>query len=283
MEEYPSLYTMTSPPPSSISDLRNLILSHPIIDNHAHNLLRSSHSTAAPLESITTEASGAALDDVSYSLAHQRAVKQLARWIGCDPDWQAVKVKRATLDELEWTKKCFAGTQCVLMDDGLDEDSVEDFSWHDQFTPDRTRRIVRIEKVAEKTLQRYCSEIPEDPKDLSRVGPELFNSWATEFSAVVGAALKDPNVVGFKSVVCYRTGLDILPEEPEPGPLLDAFIAVLRRVRNNKKYRIKEKVFNDFLVREISRFIGEHQDKKPLQLHTGLGDNDINLLKANPA
>lgn len=280
---HPSVYTMSPPPPTSISDLRKLILSHPVIDNHAHNLLRSFHSAAYPLETITTEASAAALDDVPHSLAHHRAVKQLARWVGCDPDWDTIKAKRATLDELDWAKKCFAGTQCVLMDDGLDEDTVESLSWHDQLTPDRTRRIVRIEKVAETLLKKYCNELSEDSDNVSESGPDIFNKWATEFSSVMRAALKDPNVAGFKSIVCYRTGLDIALEEPLGGPFMEAFIAILRRIRKNPKYRIKEKIFNDFLVREISRFIGEHPDKKPLQFHTGLGDNDLNLLKANPA
>lgn len=262
----------------SITDLRNLILTHPVIDNHAHNLLRSSYLAAYPLESITSEAADAALDHVPHTLAHLRAVKQLAHWMGCDPDWQAVKAKRATLDQLEWTRTCLAGTQCLLMDDGLDEETVEHFSWHDQFTPDRTRRIVRIEKVAETVLQKYRTELPGEA-DLA----ELFNKWAAEFAAVMRAALRDPDVAGFKSVVCYRTGLDVVLEEPMGVPLLEAFVAILRGVRNNCKYRIREKVFNDFLVRETSRFIGECSEKKPLQFHTGLGDNDLNLLKANPA
>lgn len=274
---------MSLPAVSSISDLQNLILSHPVIDNHAHNLLRSSHSTTAPLEAITTEASGSALDNVQHTLSHHRAVKQLANWLGCKPEWQAVKAKRATLDELEWTKKCFAGTQCILMDDGLDEDSVEPLSWHDQFTTSGTRRIVRIEKVAETILQKHCSELPEDTKDLSSIGPEIFNKWATEFAAVMRAALNDPKVAGFKSVVCYRSGLDISPEETLAGPLMDSFAAVLRKARCGNGFKIREKIFNDFLVREISRSISQHPEKKPLQFHTGLGDNDINLIKSNPA
>ncbi|KAH0604601.1 uncharacterized protein H6S33_006269 [Morchella sextelata] len=277
---------MTQSPPTSISDLQTLILTQPLIDNHAHNLLRSTHTSAAPLESITTEASGPALHDTLHTLSHHRAVKQLSTWLGCDPTWAAVKTHRATLDENEWAKKCFAGTQCILMDDGLDEDSVEPFAWHDQFTPSGTRRIVRIEKVAETILQKYCGELPEDPKEISSVGPEIFNKWATEFAAVMRAALNDPKVAGFKSVVCYRSGLDISPEETQAGPLMDAFAAVLRKARcaaGSGGFRIREKVFNDFLVREISRSITQHEEKKPLQFHTGLGDNDINLLKANPA
>lgn len=164
------------------------------------------------------------------------------------------------------------------MDDGLDGEAVEDFSWHDRFTPDRTRRIVRIEKVAETVLQGYRDELPEDT-DLA----ELFNRWSAEFATVMRAALNDPNVAGFKSVVCYRTGLDVVLKEPMGVPLLEAFLAILRGVRNNHKYKIKEKVFNDFLVRETSRFIGEYPEKKPLQFHTGLGDNDLDLLKSNPA
>lgn len=42
------------------------------------------------------------------------------------------------------------GIQCLLLDDGLDSDGIaEPFDWHDRFTPAKSKRIVRIEWLAQ--------------------------------------------------------------------------------------------------------------------------------------
>jgi predicted TIM-barrel fold metal-dependent hydrolase len=49
---------------------------------------------------------------------------------------------------------------------------------------------------------------------------------------------------------------------------------------------VEDKPLNDWLVRQtlnLLRSAKATQPNKPLQLHTGLGDNDINLLRSNPA
>jgi predicted TIM-barrel fold metal-dependent hydrolase len=53
-------------------------------------------------------------------------------------------------------------------------------------------------------------------------------------------------------------------------------------------YRIEKKPLNDYLVLRTLEILSDglpHSDSlaKPFQLHTGLGDNDINLLESNPA
>ena len=40
---------------------------------------------------------------------------------------------------------------------------------------------------------------------------DVFGAFRDAFGIAVQQAIDDPEVVGFKSVICYRTGLDIAP------------------------------------------------------------------------
>ena len=54
-------------------------------------------------------------------------------------------------------------------------------------------------------------------------------------------------------------------------------------VNGNKTgdWRLASKPLNDMIVNIAVQISGEYG--KPIQFHTGLGDNDIRLIKANPA
>ncbi|CAZ79317.1 unnamed protein product [Tuber melanosporum] len=269
-------------PPTTIAELRGLINTHPIIDNHAHNLLRDVDSTSSPLESIVSEASGLALSDATRTLAHARAVTQLSGLLGCAPTWEAIKDKRRTIDYEAWAKKCLSGTQCLLIDDGLDGEGVHPYDWHDRYASSPSKRLVRVETLAEQTLREFAPEFQEDESNNSREA-ELFNRWSERFSGLINAAVQDPVVAGFKSIICYRSGLDIAGETTG-GLLLEAVKNALRGSRRDGgRYKIRDKILGDFLVCEVARIIAKSGSWKPFQFHTGLGDNDLNIRKANPA
>ncbi|CUS14679.1 unnamed protein product [Tuber aestivum] len=276
--------------PTTISELQDLINSHPIIDNHAHNLLRDAVSSSSPLESIVTEASGLALNDAARTLAHARAVTQLSGLLGCAPTWEAIKDKRRTIDYEAWARKCLSGTQCLLIDDGLDAEGVHPYDWHDRYTSSPSKRLVRVETLAEQALRKFAPDFKEGENGNPLEGDfdygaeaELFNRWAERFAGLINAAVQDPAVAGFKSIICYRSGLDIA-SETTGGLLLDALKKALRGARRDGgRYKIRDKILGDFLVCEVARIITKSGSWKPLQFHTGLGDNDLSIRKANPA
>src|SRR5580704_15417642 len=108
-----------------MDSLINAIRKTPIIDHHAHNLLLPSDTTQSFL-SITSEARQGALRHVKSTLAHIRAVKQLAEVLGCNPSFEAVKSQiEEKRDGDAWPRTCFSGIECVLFDDGLDGDGGE--------------------------------------------------------------------------------------------------------------------------------------------------------------
>jgi hypothetical protein len=132
-------------------------LTQPAIDNHAHPLLRAEMRHKIPFEGVVSEAEGKALlEDAPQTLACFRATKQLARLYGLEDDnvtWEYIKGHRATLNYTELCKLCFkeSGIECILIDDGLTgtESLAEEYKWHDKFISGKTKRIVRIEVVAE--------------------------------------------------------------------------------------------------------------------------------------
>lgn len=132
--------------------LQKAAFSFPIIDNHAHNILRETQSSTIALDGLTSEASGDALQDATKSVAAFRAINQLAQLYNCEPTLEAVKKARSALPYEELCQKNMkpTGIAMLLLDDGMDkiEELCHDYKWHDRLTKTPTKRIVRIETLA---------------------------------------------------------------------------------------------------------------------------------------
>ncbi|KHO00415.1 developmental protein FluG [Metarhizium album ARSEF 1941] len=263
--------------------LRRCIQSTPIIDNHAHPLLQHSHADKYPLLTIVTEAHGDALDSSRTSLAHIRAVKQLSEQLGCAATWDAVESaikQERRRDYAGWTRRCLAGIECVLVDDGLDdEDAVESYTYFDQFAPSPSKRIVRIEQAAARLIENACISQPSPA--------QAFDLAIANFEAELRNAISDAEVVGFKSVICYRTGLDIASKASElEARSTFADIYTQRQAADAQSFtRLHHRALNEFLVHRLAQLIRDCSSthKKPIQFHTGLGDNDLTLTRSSPA
>ncbi|KAK3071016.1 hypothetical protein LTR53_009412 [Teratosphaeriaceae sp. CCFEE 6253] len=287
-----------TPPPTSLDELRQVIRTCPVIDNHGHNLLRPAPLKAADLLTVTTEAHGAALAATPTSLAHLRAVRQLKTLYGlpADADWPALVGKRAELLERDpdaLIRKCLQGTQTILIDDGLDGGGdVERYDWHDQYTISPCKRILRIETLAAGLLSTMHQQghlpvgVAVADEEACGVG---WVAFITAFEQAIVAALQDDEVVGFKSVICYRTGLDV-----QVGRDIDVSAHGLRSFTRHylpecvaRGFRVQAKGMNDALVVSTCKLIAAAHEQtgraKPLQFHTGLGDNDMSLMDARPA
>lgn len=118
-----------------MASLKEAIQNIPIIDHHAHNLLLPNELSAHPSLSITTEAAGGALLHTKSSLAHIRAVKQLSDILSCEETWESVESRleeERSKPDHAWARKCFEGIETALIDDGLDDEIVHPFAWHDR-------------------------------------------------------------------------------------------------------------------------------------------------------
>lgn len=265
-----------------MDELIKAIHTTPIIDNHAHPLLTPAFQGKYPLLAITTEAHGDAMNVTKSSLSHIRAVKQLSSILSCPNNWEAV-VSAIEKEKLKpddaWMKRCFQGIETLLVDDGLDgKEEVFDYEWHDRLVRGECKRIVRIEKVAEELIEELLT-------DEGITLQTSVHKFVQRFTGVIKNAILDPEVVGFKSVICYRAGLDVPEASPEEFVLEFKDLFSTLKARGVTKFkRIDRPIINWSLVNFTADFIQECGEwKKPFQFHTGLGDNDITLTRSSPA
>ena len=230
-------------------------------------------------------------------------MKQLAQLYGCSEskgDIKAARYEWIRRDYEGLIKTCLEGTHAIMMDDGLNKDVVHPYRWHQQFVP-QVSRIVRIEAVAAELLEQLALVAgllrPGIDADWERDQTEaFFIRFNGQFRNQIRALANDPDVRGFKSVICYRTGLDITlasqkafrPQQSlTESDLLTSFHEFLQQAIRSNNYRVQRKAFNDYLVVAVCDVLDKRArsegDSLPFQFHTGLGDSDINLVAANPA
>lgn len=281
-------------PRPTIEQLRHVANNFPLIDNHAHNLILSKFADTIPFETISTEAQGRALRDTFKSLSHLRAAKQLRQLYECgeDADWEDIleqRVEWLRTDPERLHQRCFEGVHALLIDDGLaGADKVHSYTYHDKFTKAPTKRIIRIETVAESLMEGIIRDAVEDDVIRPKFMTDTWLSFTEDFERLIMEAIGDDDVAGFKSVICYRSGLDIEPDYELAARAVGLpFEKYVKSCIRKRKYRIERKALNDYLVLRTLEILSEGASSdvlsKPLQLHTGLGDNDINLLESNPA
>ncbi|KAF9701133.1 hypothetical protein EKO04_000720 [Ascochyta lentis] len=285
----------TSPPEPTIEQLRHVALNFPIIDNHAHNLILPTHADSIPFESITSEAQGRALRDTFKSLAHLRAAKQLRELYELDDkaNWDDILEQREEWlrsDPERFTQRCFEGVSALLIDDSLaGPGKVHPYDWHDRYTDAPCKRIVRIETVAERLMEAIVKDAEEDDLGKSSFYTETWVSFMDDFEREIQEAIDNPEVVGFKTVICYRTGLDIEEDYERAAKAVGyPFERYVKSCVRKRSFRIERKPLNDYLVLRTLEILSDGLSRsesfsKPLQLHTGLGDNDIDLSLSNPA
>lgn len=127
---------------------------------------------------------------------------------------------------------------------------------------------------------------------------ELFAAFEDLFLARLREEAGDPDVVAFKSAICYRTGLAI-----DPAVVREAAIQSLGSVRTShgpsKPVRLQHKSLNDWIVVKTAEVAAQatipgtniifeairlfDAQSLAVQFHTGLGDNDLQLSLATPS
>lgn len=111
-----------------------------------------------------------------------------------------------------------------------------------------------------KALFKSILTNPLAEKDSLELFSELFRKFQSEFYSSLTASALDPCVVGFKSVACYRTGLDILIFSPIPQ-VVEGLGNIFKAYQSSgqDEIRIADKGFNDFVVRSTLAIAGTYK------------------------
>ncbi len=233
----------------------------PLVDQHAHNILKPEIAANYPYSAAFTEGYEPEIVNhhAKHTLFYRRSLREIANLLDCEPEETAILVQRESLGIENLTKLCFesANLEAIYLDDGFQPETIFPISWHQQFT--KINRILRLEVLAEHLITQT----------------EDFETFLANFHSEL-----DPppvGVVGFKSIACYRTGLDIQPVELEVAA---AHFDDIKKQQTNQPLRLANKPLIDFLLQQALLIAAKY--RLPIQLHTGFGDPDLDLRLANP-
>src|SRR3990172_13318633 len=233
----------------------------PIIDNHCHPLLENEDSIEDRFSSFFTEGR----NNNSYvkdSMLYLHAIKDLAFLFDCDETIEAVLENRRKFSRNSYIQTLIkdAKLDTLLMDTGYPQDALG-MDQLKELIPCKIKKILRVEPVIENLLVR-CS---------------TFEQLEAEYLNVINSEAQTRDVVALKSIIAYRSGLEIKDVRME-----DAIreFQYLKLSNKSNKIKLKSKPLLDYFIKLGLRISSEHN--LPFQIHTGFGDPDLNLLEGNP-
>jgi predicted TIM-barrel fold metal-dependent hydrolase len=229
-----------------------------LVDHHVHGALRTT-PPRSEWESFVTEGPRAptvgSIFDSQVGLAIRRWCAPL---LDLEPHASAEGywARRSELGESEVTRRLLepTGVDTWLVETGFQGDAV--LSPHEMAAvTGNAREVVRLETVAEGLLR---------------------ETGAAGFHAAYGPALAraTEGAVATKSVLAYRHGFDVEPERPSVAEVTQAADRTLAADAENSR------IADPVLLRHLQWCAIDRG--LPLQIHSGYGDPDLDLHRANP-
>jgi hypothetical protein len=194
--------------------------------------------------------------------ALKKRIKDIAGYLGTEPTLEAVVAERE-----KRRKADFSGYVAGMLDDqaikGLGVDNalgtLEDVDTFNESYPGFIKKVFRLTTLVRDLLESSTS----------------FDALVADYDAAMTNAVRDHGVVAFKSIIAYRTGLNI--EVVSEG---DASAAFARRKDEPTWYGYRVKELRDFLIRRA--VLNSIKLDTMVMIHTGLGDSDIVAKECSP-
>ncbi len=238
----------------------------PIIDHHAHPLLNASEPLSLErFQGFFTESPDPVVKsrDVPHTLMWQWGIRELAGYLGCAPTPEAVLAARNARPLSELANGMWRDQNCeaLLLDYG--------FRSAENYTPEALRAMLRPRVEMVLRLETFAQELI--------LRQHTFTQFLDAFVAGVEGA-RESGHVGLKSIIAYRTGLDIAWATREEAAR--TFGEVKDLADRQGHIRLESKPLCDFLV--LTALEIAERLEMPVQFHTGFGDTDVDLRTANP-
>jgi len=237
----------------------------PIIDHHAHSLLRTPPSSPQEWQGFFTESREPELvkQHAHNLLVYRYATRALAGLIGCEPTAQAVLAERDRMGLPAWSSLMIreANISEMLIDYGFKSSSNYSPEELKGLLPCRLKPILRLETLAQELIMKY------------NTFDQVLEAFRSEIEAAPGQGY-----VSLKSIIAYRTGL-VIREWTESEKRL-AFNQVKEKACAEGAIFLVSPPLNDTFV--LHTLEVAERLRLPVQFHTGFGDSDQDMLLSNP-
>jgi uncharacterized protein len=255
----------------------------PITDVHCHPFTRKEALTAEAFTEVTAfgggspeylREGGVTVDDAVLAWLQQakrdtiyfrHMIHRLAEFFNCDPDVEQIVTARnqaiAVQGYQTYTRHVFdsAGIKTLVVDFGnpLPQVPVEEF-----------RADVGVEVVPIFRIEVLIAELLSED-----IG---WAEFIRRYDDSLAAALTTGGYRGLKSIIAYRTGLDISPASRG----LDQGRMALEGYRRGRSQGDIKKLRDTLFCRALDLCI---EYDVPMQVHTGMGDWEVQLAQCRPA
>jgi len=245
----------------------------PLLDTHCHLFdLEYQDRDLSEVFSLSLECPPP--EQRHQTLLYRWFIKELAAFLGCSPTEEqvaAVRTERMKFDYAAYVRDLFtqANIRGLLVDVGYKPAAVSVEAFYELLCTNRPCLPVAVkvetfhELAAVQVKYLYRIETTLDKLWEERVS---FHTALEIFDDALQEAIERPHFIGLKSIIGYRTGLAVekLSED-------EARLAYLGG---------REKAVRDFFLYRALDFC--RKDDFPMQLHTGFGESNNNLLLNNP-
>jgi len=251
----------------------------PVVDVHCHPFLKHDNLTASQFLNLVAfpgagvdflvgggvpvETAASEVERVRQDTVYVRyLIHQLAAFFDCEPALEQIveQRNRASQEDFHgYVKRLYDACNLTTMvtDFGYPKPPL-DVAQFKANTPIEVIPLYRIETFIDAWLD----------KDVS------WDEFSRRYEETISNALDHEGYLGLKSIIAYRTGLDVSPLSRTPDQGLQAWAAIRRGVGNYKQLR-------DHLLCRALELCQEYN--VPMQIHTGMGDYEVNLMECRPA
>ncbi len=229
----------------------------PVLDDHCHLFATEyeAHDISTLLNMSLNEMP---VSDLRQTMVFRKYLRELRSLLqlpgGSETEVLGERTRRMESDFQGWIRTLFldSGIQSMLIDLGY-KPAHQDLETFERQVPAKIHYLFRAESVLDDLWKRFQN------RELGLTEVE------TLFESALDENLGRPDIVGFKTIIGYRTGLEVQPVERS-------------RIINEAP---KEKQFRDYFFLKLLEKISE--SGLPLQIHAAFGESNIDIPKNSPA
>jgi|SRR6266487_1068832 len=238
----------------------------PVVDNHCHPILLQQHMDVLQFRSYFSEAThpSFAQKHLPNTIYYLWLLRQMASIYGSSRAEEAVIAARSrqSADTLLRSLIQAANIDTLILD-------VAHPAPDECYSPERISQVGQCRTVSLLRLETLMQRLVAGHND--------FDEMVERFSLEV-SDIRAKGYCGLKSIVAYRTGLDIA--EWSKDDAVSSFAEARIEAATKGQLRIAHKPLIDYLLHIAFAKAAEQQI--PIQFHTGYGDGDLDMRLANP-
>jgi predicted TIM-barrel fold metal-dependent hydrolase len=252
------------------ADLFDQLNALPVFDHHCHNwrIMDKPFDTDGYRMMFTEAVDSRAATGIPDTIYYRWTIRELAARFDCEPSEAAVLDARATLghDAVAGLLMAEANVSEAILDFGYAGRGANNYdvaAMSPRLGGATTWGALRLETVLQDLIARH---------DTAEAVEEEFRR------RLDAKALRAERIVSLKSIVAYRTGLDLVPTPRAEA--YSSFTALKTEANTHGSVRVNDKCFLDYFLGIALAWANE--EAFPIQFHTGFGDPSVFLRTGNP-